>query len=119
MRKFWISTLLLILCIFVITGCTSASSTATAAPSTNPTSSSAASTIAATSSSSSTSASVADGKTLLETRCVSCHTLAKVVTQKMTAARWQQEVNQMVQRGAVLSSTEETVLVQYLADNFK
>jgi hypothetical protein len=37
----------------------------------------------------------------------------------MTAARWQQEVNQMVQRGAVLSSTEETVLVQYLADNFK
>jgi len=108
MRKFTI-----LICIFIfftlfIAACTnsnsgsSTSSAATSAPN-----------------QSSTSSAVTDGKTLLETRCVGCHTLAKVVNRKGTADQWTAVVENMVQRGAVLSSDEKTVLVQYLADNFK
>jgi cytochrome c5 len=74
---------------------------------------------AATTASGTSSTTAIDGKTLLNTRCISCHTLAKVVNAKGTADQWKRQVDQMVQRGAVLSSDEETVLVQYLAANFK
>jgi cytochrome c2 len=87
----------------IIIGCTSNSSTVT-------------NTSAATSASSST---VADGKTLLDSRCSSCHTLAQVVNRTGSFSQWQGVVDQMIQRGAVLNSDEEKVLVQYLADNFK
>ncbi len=65
------------------------------------------------------SGTVADGKTLLEDRCQSCHTLAKVANSHGDATQWQRVVNDMVKRGAVLTAEEQQVLVQYLADNFK
>jgi cytochrome c5 len=68
---------------------------------------------------SSSNGQVADGKTLLETRCVGCHTLAQVVNRTGDASQWKKAVDNMINRGAVLSADEETVLVQYLAANFK
>ena len=104
MRKIWIVALLVIFSAIMIAGCSSGKTS---------------STVTSSNSSSSSPAAVADGKTLLETRCTTCHTLAKVVNTTGTAAQWQQVVDQMVQRGAVLSPDEKTVLVQYLAANFK
>ena len=75
-------------------------------------------TVAATAGSPTNPSTVADGKTLLETRCTTCHTLAKIVNAQGTAAQWQQVVDQMIQRGAVLTPDEESILVQYLAANF-
>ena len=111
MQKNLLSAFFILCCIaFLIVGCTStASPTATVQPATG----------TSITSTNTGAASASNGKTLLETRCVSCHTLAKVVNQKASADQWKQIVDQMVQRGAVLNSEEETVLVQYLADNFK
>jgi cytochrome c5 len=117
MRKTGIIILVISICLFLIVGCTSTNSSATVDNSSATTVVSSAP--ASTTSSSSGSTTSADGKTLLETRCTSCHTLAKVVNLKGTADQWKQVVDQMVQRGAVLSPDEETVLVQYLAANFK
>jgi cytochrome c5 len=104
MRKIGVILLIAILCTVLISACSSAAT---------PTTSS------ASGSTSGSSSTVADGKTLMETRCATCHSLDRITNAKGTAAEWQQVVDQMVQRGAVLSTDEEKVLVQYLADNYK
>ncbi|MCX6056056.1 MAG: hypothetical protein NTZ74_14305 [Chloroflexi bacterium] len=59
-----------------------------------------------------------DGKTLLETRCVACHSLNTTTRRKGSQDAWNQVVQQMVYAGATLNSEEQQILVQYLADNF-
>jgi cytochrome c5 len=126
MRKITFALLVIFICTFIMIGCTSNSSTSTntsAATSSNAatsTPSSSTDTSANTSTATSaSSSSTTDGKTLLESRCTSCHTLAQVANKTGSASQWQRVVDDMIQRGAVLNSDEEKVLVQYLADNYK
>ena len=104
MRKIGVIFLVAVMCIVIIAGCSSSAP----ATSTN-----------GSSGSSASSSAVADGKTLMETRCASCHSLDRITNASGTAAEWQQVVDMMVQRGAVLSTDEEKVLVQYLAAAYK
>jgi mono/diheme cytochrome c family protein len=64
------------------------------------------------------SSGVVDGKTLLSERCTICHTLDRVSRLTGTQDEWQAIVNQMVNRGAVLSADEQKVLVAYLATTY-
>jgi Cytochrome c. len=105
MRKIGILLLVVVLFSVILVGC--ASATPTASSSSN------------SGTSGSSGSTVADGKTLMNERCASCHSLDRITNAQGTAAEWQQVVDQMVQRGAVLSADEEKVLVQYLADNYK
>ena len=111
MHKITFALFVILICTFIMIGCTSNNSTPT-------TTSATASSNAATATSAGSS-STADGKTLLESRCTSCHTLAQVANKTGSASQWQMVVDDMIQRGAVLNSDEEKVLVQYLADNYK
>lgn len=113
MRKLFGSTSVLILLAILVVSCSSSSTTA--APASSPPSTE---TIAAESSSGS-SLATPDGKTLLESRCANCHDLDTVVNRKGTADEWKMVVDSHIQRGVELSSEEATVLVQYLAENFK
>lgn len=61
---------------------------------------------------------VADGLTLLNTRCTRCHNLTRVVSAKKTAAEWAKTVSRMIQNGAKLTSDEQKVLVDYLAKTY-
>ncbi len=63
--------------------------------------------------------SAMDGKTLFESRCTSCHSLARAQSKSATADQWKVTVDRMIGHGAVLTVEEETVLIQYLAENFK
>ena len=126
MRKITFTLVVILICTFIMIGCTSNSSTPTATSAA--TSSNAATSIPSTSTdtaantataTSASTASTADGKTLLDSRCTSCHTLAQVANQTGSASQWQRVVDEMIQKGAVLNSDEEKVLVQYLADNYK
>lgn len=109
MKKFFPMLILLVLIVLAITGCSQANqATATSAPNS-----------ASSDGASPTSASALDGQTLLEARCTTCHSLARVASAKGDAAQWQQVVDQMVQKGAQLNADEEKVLVEYLAANFK
>ena len=59
-----------------------------------------------------------DGATLLQERCTVCHPLSNIERKGHTAADWKIIVDTMISRGAQLSSSEETVVVNYLAANF-
>lgn len=60
-----------------------------------------------------------DGKTVLEAKCQNCHGLASVYNTQASADQWTSIVDNMVARGAVLTADERTVLIAYLAANFK
>lgn len=64
-------------------------------------------------------AALQQGKTLLEERCASCHSVEKTTRRTGTAAEWDKIVSEMIQRGANLTEDEKTILVQYLAVTYK
>jgi cytochrome c-type biogenesis protein CcmH/NrfF len=61
---------------------------------------------------------VADGVTLLETRCVQCHDLERATSQSKTRDEWAATVTDMVSKGAELSDAEAEVLIDYLAETY-
>jgi len=99
---------LCILLIFVLAACASSTPVPTAAPTTGGTSPTTAGPTAAL-----------DGKTILESACQNCHGLATVYNTQASAGQWTSIVDNMVARGAVLTADERTVLIEYLAANFK
>ncbi|MPM13786.1 hypothetical protein SDC9_60145 [bioreactor metagenome] len=109
MKKFFPVMILIFVLMFVLMGCSQATTAnSTSAP-----------TQANTDAASPTTATTLDGKGLLEARCVTCHTLAKVASEHGDATQWQRTVTQMVQKGAQLTTEEQQVLVEYLAANFQ
>lgn len=59
-----------------------------------------------------------EGKTLLEERCVDCHSLKPVVTLKQDQDAWKKLVVMMVGYGAQLNSKDVDVATDYLTKNF-
>ncbi|NJD59761.1 MAG: hypothetical protein C3F13_01050 [Anaerolineales bacterium] len=74
------------------------------------------STINSTSAPASTSSQ--EGATLVQERCSVCHPLSRVESMRLTATEWSALVDQMVARGANLTSEEKTTVVNYLAANY-
>ena len=64
-------------------------------------------------------ATLQQGRTLLEERCASCHTIEKTTRRTGSAAEWDNIVTDMIKRGANLTEDEKTVLVQYLAATYQ
>jgi cytochrome c5 len=62
-----------------------------------------------------TSAVPADGETIMRSNCSTCHPLDRVVSSKKTRDQWDQTVIRMVRLG----TTEQTILLDYLAANYK
>jgi ABC-type oligopeptide transport system substrate-binding subunit len=58
------------------------------------------------------------GETLLKEKCTQCHNLSRVESQKLSSDEWSQVVASMVARGAQLTTDEQTILVQYLAQTY-
>ena len=61
---------------------------------------------------------VADGKTLLEERCVECHDLGRVERASKSEADWRLSVVRMVNKGADLNDEELEILVLYLSETY-
>jgi mono/diheme cytochrome c family protein len=60
-----------------------------------------------------------EGKTILETTCVSCHGLDVLSKREgLQAEPWKTIVEQMRQYGANVTDDQSSTLVRYLADNF-
>ena len=60
-------------------------------------------------------APVADGATLLNTRCSSCHSPERGRTARKSRDQWEQTVTRMIGKGAKVAGAEKIVLVDYLA----
>jgi hypothetical protein len=58
---------------------------------------------------------VADGATLVNTRCSTCHSAQRGQTTSKTRQQWEQTVTRMVGKGAKVNEREQVVLVDYLA----
>lgn len=60
-----------------------------------------------------------DGKSILEAKCQSCHSLAPVYNTQQNQDGWTRIVDNMIQRGANLTADERTTLNEYLAATYK
>jgi cytochrome c5 len=60
-----------------------------------------------------------DGQAIMQQSCSVCHSITRVTSAHHTAAQWQNTVNRMINHGAKLTSKEEQVLLDYLAQNYK
>ena len=58
------------------------------------------------------------GATLLQTGCTGCHGLGMVTRDRFNAAGWKLVVDDMIGRGANLSPSEETILIDYLTKTY-
>jgi cytochrome c5 len=59
------------------------------------------------------------GKDVVLRACVKCHTLKVITSKRATDDEWASSVNNMVNRGAVLSDDEIDEVIDYLSKNFK
>jgi cytochrome c5 len=58
------------------------------------------------------------GKDLVESRCVTCHDLLRVVASRRQKADWDAIVANMINRGATATADERQTMVAYLATQF-
>ncbi|MBU0496087.1 MAG: hypothetical protein KKA73_18165 [Chloroflexi bacterium] len=56
-----------------------------------------------------------DAEKLLNERCTTCHDLGRVTSAKKTSEEWQQTVDNMIAKGAQLTTEEADTLVRFLA----
>jgi competence protein ComEA len=59
-----------------------------------------------------------DGKELVQRICNQCHDLENIVRSHLSKARWSQEVDDMVARGAEGTDDQFDQIVDYLSKNF-
>ena len=59
-----------------------------------------------------------DSEALLQQRCSSCHNLNRVTNKSWSQQQWEQNVSDMIRRGARLNTEEKDALVKYLAENY-
>ena len=94
------SAILLTLLVVLVSACSSAASpTSTAAPA---------------ASDNTTAASDDQVKALIEERCSSCHNTNIVYNANFNENRWSNVIDQMIQKGAVLSDSEKTMIIDWL-----
>lgn len=61
---------------------------------------------------------ISKGKSLVETRCSTCHGLAQVQAAKYDQKGWEALVKRMVGSGAQLNSEQQQLVVDYLAKTY-
>jgi len=58
------------------------------------------------------------GKSLVESRCSTCHALGLVEGAKKTEAAWKATVEDMVTKGAQLNQEQQELVIKYLAETY-
>jgi uncharacterized membrane protein len=53
-------------------------------------------------------------KALIEERCSSCHSTTIVYNANFDESRWSDVIDQMIQKGAVLSDSEKALVIEWL-----
>lgn len=59
------------------------------------------------------------GKELVLRACVKCHNMKVITNKRASEEEWARSVDNMVNRGAVLSDDEVDEVIEYLSQNFK
>jgi mono/diheme cytochrome c family protein len=64
------------------------------------------------------SAPVIDGAAIVENQCAQCHSSSRIKQAPRSRDQWDQTVNRMIGKGAVLTDAEKAALIDYLAQNY-
>ncbi|MEA5076823.1 MAG: cytochrome c [Coriobacteriia bacterium] len=56
-----------------------------------------------------------DGEEILNAKCVSCHSLERVLAEDYDAVGWAAVIDDMIAKGAQLTDDEATALAEYLS----
>ena len=56
-----------------------------------------------------------EGKKLVEERCTVCHNLHRVYAKNEDKAGWEDEVDEMIEKGAKLNTEEREKVIEYFA----
>lgn len=59
-----------------------------------------------------------NGRQLVETSCLPCHSPDILVQQRLTEKQWTATVDKMIRWGAVMKDTDKPAVVTYLSKNF-
>ncbi len=59
-----------------------------------------------------------EGKEVVEIACTACHGLAHFTGSRFSKEDWEYVVNDMIDRGALITDQEVTVIVDYLTEHF-
>lgn len=63
-------------------------------------------------------APIIDGAAIIENQCAQCHSSNRIKQAPRSRDQWDQTVNRMISKGAVLSEAEKAALIDYLAQNY-
>jgi cytochrome c5 len=103
----------------LLTACATTETAPTTAPSGASSSGTPAAPPAATASSGQLSAAAdAQGKSILEASCTTCHDLATTTGERKTAAQWEATISDMISRGALVGDADVPKLRDYLAAHY-
>jgi cytochrome c5 len=59
------------------------------------------------------------GKELAESVCIVCHSFDRIASKQKSQAEWENTVKRMVGLGAILSESDQPLVIQYLAETYK
>ena len=59
-----------------------------------------------------------DGAALVQERCTVCHSISRVESKKASPDGWRKSVERMISSGAVLSSNEKEIVIEYLTATY-
>jgi len=66
-----------------------------------------------------TNDSLAEGKAIVEAKCVQCHTLDRVTSATKSEADWTKSVDRMIGKGLKLDAAEKQAVIAYLSETYK
>lgn len=58
------------------------------------------------------------GKGVVERQCTACHGTANFTSSRLSKADWEYVVNDMIDRGALITADEAKIIVDYLTEQF-
>lgn len=58
------------------------------------------------------------GKEMAESMCIVCHSFDRIASKQKSQAEWEITVKRMVGRGAILSESDQPLVIQYLAETY-
>jgi hypothetical protein len=58
------------------------------------------------------------GKEVVEQQCTVCHGTSNFTSSRFSRQDWEYVVNEMIDRGALISDEDKTIIVNYLTEHF-
>lgn len=66
-----------------------------------------------------TTSAALDGQTVMQEKCVACHTLQRIESARKTPTEWEDVVGRMEANGLAITAEEKAAVLEYLSATYK